>query len=247
MRVAWCTPIDAGSAVSAASLALAAIAAERWDVDLFVTGAADPRPTGLPVRDLAEAPPRFDGYRHCVYHYAARADLHGPIHVAACTRPGIVVLHERELHALFAAIWAAPDPLRYVERMDAWYGFAGAAAAEAALAGERPPVADTPADRARFPLWEETLTVAEALVVYPAGLSGEVRRRWRGPLLDLSAAPAHPGDALAECLDAAERERPWLALADRAGAELGGLGITQRFDVIDRVGAEIVHFRDGAA
>jgi hypothetical protein len=177
-----------------------------------------------------------------VYVYGAGAEA--ATHPLALEHPGLVVLARRSLHAAFARMWRLGPlgPDRYVERMEAFYGSAAALLADRANArgGQL-------AHLHRYPLWEEALGGADAVLVYDDELAEEVRGHWPGPLQ--VAAPAD-AEAFATAVDTllaeAEAWRPFLALADRAADELAALGVTWAFPVTARVARDVALFRGSA-
>lgn len=148
-------------------------------------------------------------------------------HAAALAAPGLVVLRRRDQQPLFQALWH-DDPQRYAERMTAWYGEPGGWVAHNGL--EPGP---------EFPLWEEALAGAEALVLLDGARDLDVGEHWSGPLVRGADA-----QALVAALRAGARERPFNALAHRVAGELAELGIDPRFPVVDRVGDDIGRYLD---
>ena len=248
MKVAWCTPLEIDDPASVASLLGATALAESCEVRVFSTSRGTQLATELPTATM-QAAERFNGFDHVVFNYGNDPDLFGPIHQAALTRPGVIVLRSLMLHRLFAGLWLKADanPDRYVERMAAWYGYPGALAAAEVNLGTRFPVGDDPEASAKFPLWQEALAGAEAVVIHDPSLSAEIREEWDGPLIEIPD-PARIdsrvfADEMLGAFRAARRWRPWLALSNRVGLELAGLGTVQPLPVMARAASEIENMR----
>jgi glycosyltransferase involved in cell wall biosynthesis/ribosomal protein S18 acetylase RimI-like enzyme len=143
-------------------------------------------------------------YDIVVYNLGDHVGFHADIYEISQNWGGIVVLHDRVLHNLFAGHWfGQDDSARYVERMEMFYGSAGRRAAEGAVAGLRPPVWESLDDLVRFPLFEEALVGAEGVVVHSEEHASQVAGRWFGPVRalflpaypsDLARIPSEPGD-----------------------------------------------------
>src|SRR5262245_18105765 len=66
--------------------------------------------------------------------------------------------------------------------MTSFYGHEGLTAARDSLTGRRTPVWESDAEMLRFPLFEEALIGARAVVVHAADHAELVRSRWFGPV-----------------------------------------------------------------
>lgn len=110
--------------------------------------------------------------------------FHGAILQIAQVHPGVVILHDRCLQDLCFAVPSdhgqGGNPYRAA--MVRWYGRAGAAAADAALSG-----AVTPAELGTdFPLFEEAVAGALAVVTHNPAVADEIAERFPGlPVLAL--------------------------------------------------------------
>jgi glycosyltransferase involved in cell wall biosynthesis len=198
MKIGWFTPFSRASAIAELSEHLVAELARHCDVELWITGAHDPRPMTVTMFNLEDAPPtdeQLASYDACVYHYGDHAQYHGPIHDAAIRRPGIVVLHDRVFQNLFAGMWMGRDhdPARYVERMGAWYGEDGLRVASDAVTGRRSQSWAKVEEVLRFPLFEEALIGATGVVTHSASHAAEISAAWGGQVVELFL-PTYPTD-----------------------------------------------------
>ena len=119
-----------------------------------------------------------------VYNMGDHLPFHGEIHAVSQRHPGIVILHDRVLHHLFAGLWLnGPKSARhiYIDRMETFYGARGAEVAKASLADERLPIWESDEDVLDYPLYEEALKYAIGTVTHSEGQARDVRDRWLGP------------------------------------------------------------------
>lgn len=114
--------------------------AERAEVDAYAPGPAEPlegQPAAVrPIARFAQHRHDYDAY---LYHMGNHPAYHQEIYEALCRYPGVVVLHDANLHAFFAN---HPARWRYVQAMGYEYGLEGVREARQVLAGRSPaPVA----------------------------------------------------------------------------------------------------------
>jgi glycosyltransferase involved in cell wall biosynthesis/ribosomal protein S18 acetylase RimI-like enzyme len=204
VKIAWFTPLSTRSAIGEYSVHVTAALAERCEVDLWVGDDDIHRTTGLRTFEFYRDPSllhRLGQYDLAVYNIGNNDAFHGAIYEASKERPGIVVLHDRSCHHLFAEHWlGAGDRERYLERMETLYGREGLERAEQAFRGERPPIWESDEEALRFPLVEEALVGAIGVAVHSADHAADVGRRWLGPIGELflpayrhdRAAPVEP-------------------------------------------------------
>jgi glycosyltransferase involved in cell wall biosynthesis len=188
VKIAWFTPLSRRSAIGEFSVHVTAELARLADVELW---AADEPPfleTQLPVVTYSQESHELDrlGERDAiVYNLGDYLTFHRDIFAVSRNRPGVVILHDRVLHHLFAGMWltgADPKLQLYVERMRAYYGEPGAEVARATLEGERQPVWESDEEVLRYPLYEEGILTAHGVVTHSEGQAGDIRARWRGPV-----------------------------------------------------------------
>ncbi len=118
MKVAWFTPLSTHSAVAEYSTHVALALAEHCQLDLWV-GDDDSAPLDARyARSSFTTSPallhRLAQYDLAVYNIGNYDAFHGAIYEASKWRPGIVILHDRSCHHLFAAHWLGagePAPL----------------------------------------------------------------------------------------------------------------------------------------
>lgn len=73
------------------------------DVTLFTENLAEPEdPAGLPMYALEELPRRAGDFDVTLYHVGNNTDFHRSIYKLACRRPGVVVLHDYNIHGFLA-------------------------------------------------------------------------------------------------------------------------------------------------
>ena len=191
MRIAWFTPFSTRSAIGDFSQHITAALAAHAEVDIWTADEGE-RPeaempliriggTGAPEAALA-------GYDALVYNMGNYHPFHREIHEISMRHPGIVILHDRVLHHFFAAHWESAgggSSARYVARMAANHGEAGAQAARACVAGRRGPLLESDEEVARFPLDTEALRRALGAVTHSHEHARDLRSRWLGPVLAL--------------------------------------------------------------
>ena len=207
MKVAWFTPLSTHSAVAEYSTHVALALAEHCQIDLWVGDDDRHRSTPLRTFEFHDEPAllhRLAQYDLAVYNIGNYDAFHGAIYEASKWRPGIVILHDRSCHHLFAAHWlGAGEARRYLDRMEALYGHAGRERARAAVEDRQPPIWESDEEALRYPLVEEALVGALGAAVHSGDHAGDLRDRWFGPVGELFLpsyrtaphnAPARGGD-----------------------------------------------------
>ena len=207
MKIAWFTPLSTRSAIGEYSVHVTAALAERCEVDLWVGDDDIHRTTGLRTFEFHSDPSllhRLGQYDLVVYNIGNNDAFHGAIYEASKQRPGVVILHDRSCHHLFAEHWlGAGDRHRYLERMETLYGREGLERAEQAFRGERPPIWESDEEALRFPLVEEALVGALGVAVHSGDHAADLGRWWLGPVGSLflpayrhdRAVPAEAADS----------------------------------------------------
>jgi glycosyltransferase involved in cell wall biosynthesis len=192
MKIAWFTPLSTRSAIGEFSCHVTRALAELADVELWTADEPPYCRSDLPIvrywRTAGELEP-LSGCDALVYNMGDYLPFHGPIHAVAKHRPGVVILHDRVLHHLFAGMWlqgAEPSPQTYVARMGAYYGEAGAEVARESLEGKRKPVWESDEEVLRYPLYEEAIVNAHGVVTHSHRQAEDVRATWAGPVRALN-------------------------------------------------------------
>jgi glycosyltransferase involved in cell wall biosynthesis len=188
VRIAWFTPLSSRSAIGEFSCHVTAALSAFAEIEIWTSDQPPYHPTALPVigyshesDDLKLLPSRDA----IVYNMGDYLPFHANMHVVAQRNPGVVILHDRVLHHLYAGMWlqaAEPERELYVERMRAYYGEDGAEAARSSLEGERRPVWESDAETLRYPLFEEGIRGAIGVVTHSESQAADVRARWLGPV-----------------------------------------------------------------
>ncbi len=175
MRIAFFTPLNPiQSGISDYSEELLPVLARGAMVDIYIDKY---RPTNaaitgqFAVRPAAEFPAaqRAAPYDSIVYQMG-NSPAHAYIYEMLARYPGVVVLHEFVLHHL--RMWMALNAGRggaYLAAMGQAYGEAGRALARRVLVGQHP------AAMFDYPLVEEALNRATAVIVHSAYMAGRVR------------------------------------------------------------------------
>lgn len=191
MRIAWFTPLSTRSAIGEFSCHVTRVLSTSAEVEIWTSDEPPHHPTELPVitysrdSDDLKLLPMRDAI---VYNMGDYLPFHGHMHAVAQRDPGVVILHDRVLHHLYAGLWLhEPEPARetYVERMRAYYGEDGAEVARASLEGERRPVWESDEEVLRYPLYEEGIRKAHGVVTHSESQARDVRARWLGPVRSL--------------------------------------------------------------
>jgi glycosyltransferase involved in cell wall biosynthesis len=166
--------------------------AKLADVEIWTSDDAPLFSTDLPLVGYSRGSKDLDALRYrdvVVYNMGNYLGYHGDIHAVSKEYPGVVILHDRALHHLFADMWLMgedPDPVHYIQRMGAHYGAAGIDVASESLRGNRKPVWESDEDLLRFPLYEESIINALGVVTHSKGQADDVATRWLGPVASLN-------------------------------------------------------------
>jgi glycosyltransferase involved in cell wall biosynthesis len=191
MRIAWFTPLSTRSAIGEFSVHVTAELAKHADVEIWTSDEPPYHTTDLPVVGYSGDSEDLDVLAHrevIVYNMGDYLPFHGHMHSVARRYPGIVILHDRVLHHLYAGMWlteAKQFPEIYAERMRVYYGPSGEKAARESLEGERPPVWENDEEVLRYPLYEEAIVNALGVVTHSERQAAEIRHGWWGPVLSL--------------------------------------------------------------
>lgn len=191
LRIAWFTPLSTRSAIGEFSCHVTRALSEFADVTIWTADDPPHHATDCAVVFYANDPAalgRLDDNDVVIYNMGDYLPFHGSIYAVANDHPGVVILHDRVLHHLFAGMWLnEPANSReiYVERMGAYYGSAGAEVARASLAGERAPVWESDAETLKYPLYEEGIRGAHGVVTHSETQARDIRQRWLGPVRSL--------------------------------------------------------------
>ena len=137
---------------------------EYADVDVYTTAvnetAVSPSlPPPQPIIDFVQALPaiRYQ-YDICLYHMGNHPDYHEEIYTTMMRCPGIVVLHEVNLHAFYLqrkALRAA-----YMREMGYAHGTSGINAAQEHLSGQQP------LDINEYPLFQRIVHSSQGIIVH---------------------------------------------------------------------------------
>jgi glycosyltransferase involved in cell wall biosynthesis len=188
MTIAWFTPLSRRSAIGEFSVHVTTELARLADVELWTADEPPFLETQLPVVTYSQESHELDrlGERDAiVYNLGDYLPFHRDIFAVSRRHPGVVILHDRVLHHLFAGMWLTgtdPKLQLYVERMRAYYGESGAEVARATLEGERQPVWESDEEVLRYPLYEEGILTARGVVTHSEGQARDIRTRWLGPV-----------------------------------------------------------------
>jgi glycosyltransferase involved in cell wall biosynthesis len=191
MRIAWFTPFSTRSAIGEFSRHITDVLSGHAEVEIWTPDVEPLHPTDLRVigfspgsLDLA----LLDQRDVIVYNMGDHLPFHVHIHAVSQRYPGIVILHDRVLHHLFAGLWLTgpePTPQKYVERMETLYGDLGGDVAKASLLGERRPVWESDEEVLEYPLYEEALLHAIGTITHSEHQADDVQKRWLGPVRSL--------------------------------------------------------------
>jgi glycosyltransferase involved in cell wall biosynthesis len=188
VRIAWFTPLSTRSAIGEFSIHVAAALAELAEVEIWTADEPPHHATHLRVISFSRASEHLDLLPQrdaVVYNMGDYLPFHREIHKVAQRYPGVVILHDRVMHHLYAGMWlmdADPSRETYVERMGSYYGEAGREAARGSLEGSRRPVWESDDEVLRFPLYEEAILNAHGVATHSQGQAEDIRRHWPGPV-----------------------------------------------------------------
>jgi len=191
MRIAWVTPFHERSAIAEFSQRVTNELAKLAEVEIWTADDAPLLASELEMVGYRRGSKDLDALRHhdaVVYNMGNYLGYHGAIHGVSKKYPGVVILHDRALHHMFADMWLTgdtADPVHYIERMGFHYGAAGVQAASEYLRGVREPVWESDEDLLRFPLYEESIMNALGVVTHSQGQARQVAAGWCGPVTSL--------------------------------------------------------------
>lgn len=163
MRIAFFSPLNpAPSGISDYSEELLPLLAPYANIELIVDGFTPANPTlaAFPLRTVSEFYARASEYDVVVYQMG-NSPAHAAMYEAMQRVPGVVVMHDIVLHHLRA--WLTLERGKrgeYVEAMKRAYGEAGEQAANTEIQKS------TITDRFEFPLNEEVVRGARALIIH---------------------------------------------------------------------------------
>jgi glycosyltransferase involved in cell wall biosynthesis len=190
MRIAWFTPFSTRSAIGEFSRHITDTLSEHAEVEIWTQDTPPLHPTDLRVIGFSSESPDLELLLQrdmIVYNMGDHLPFHRHIHAVSQRYPGIVILHDRVLHHLFAGLWLmlSERAQTYVDRMETFYGRRGGEIARASLLGERRPVWESDEEVLEYPLYEEALLHAIGTVTHSEDQARDVRRRWLGPVRSL--------------------------------------------------------------
>lgn len=177
---------------------------------------------GLDLQSIADLTPRMlNASALCIYNLADDPGSCGQILEVALRHPGLVVLHDRSLHALCQRMGEnGPDEngqeasAFYLSALARWYGRAGQDAGQAVLAGDMPAAELAQA----MPLFEIALEGALGAVTHDVPLAEAIRARFPGLPVAVFALPEEGGGDMAGA-DYAQALRQWLVQEHQAMVE----------------------------
>ena len=174
MRLAFFSPLNpAPSGISDYSEELLPYLAQYAEMDLIVDSSygelTNPALKKFPQRSLNEFQARASQYDAILYHMG-NSPAHAAIYETLLKFPGVVVMHDVVLHHLRA--WLTLERGKRAEYLDAMksaYGDAGERAALGEIHGR------ALADRFEFPLNENVVRAARALIVHSAYAAKQIQ------------------------------------------------------------------------
>jgi glycosyltransferase involved in cell wall biosynthesis len=190
-RIAWFTPLSVQSAIGEFSVHVTAELAKLADVEIWTSDEPPYHTTDVPVIGYSRDSKDLDVLAHrelIVYNMGDYLPFHGQMHAVAQRHPGIVILHDRVMHHLYAGMWlteAERFPEVYVERMGIYYGASGEEVAQESLEGTRLPIWESDEEVLRYPLYEEAISNALGVVTHSERQAADIRQKWWGPVHSL--------------------------------------------------------------
>ena len=240
MRLAWLTPMSAGSGVSRFSVSVVRALSELRDVEVEVwhPGAdAEMACPWAPVRPLADAGATgLDGYDAVIYNLGNHPGSHAEIYEQYLRRRGVVILHDKVMQDFFFSylVDGLQSPERYVHLMRYVYGDeAERLALDILTRGQADPVWLEAS--ARYPLFEPCLFNATGVVTHSREAHALVGTRYPGllPTIELELPYF--------CYDFTHTDPPPLSRADLSIPEdrvllvaVGRFGPQKRLDAVMR-------------
>jgi len=151
-KVAWVSPwLPDRSGVAAYSREVVAHLVEHVDLEIFVERPRQAEPiSDIPIQSLALLDDRRSEFDEVAYHLGNNARFHDAIYREAWRNPGVVVLHDFNLHSfLETAYLGSPDEELYRLALEESHGEAGSREFARVASDKREPrIFDFPASRA---------------------------------------------------------------------------------------------------
>lgn len=151
-RVAWASPwVPTRSGIADHSFELVRLLRERADVEIFTQSIEDSADTlGLPIHRIEKLSKIRDRFDTAIYHLGNNSNYHQKLYKAAWNHPGIVVLHDYNIHPfLHSAYFGTRDENLYRSALVESHGPDGLHHFEQVKAGEiQPGIWDYPVSSA---------------------------------------------------------------------------------------------------
>jgi glycosyltransferase involved in cell wall biosynthesis len=195
VRAAWLSPTAGNSGIVEYSRQVVPALASHLEIDVWTHGAPDLPPEGVTVVDYQRSPQRLNelqSYDVVIFNIGNHLGFHRRELELSRQFPGVVILHDRTLHHLWAGFYITHcgRPDLYAERMTALYGARGSEVAAAVIAQLGAAAWSDPEEVLQHNFIPDTLAGALGAVVHSHGHAADVRRIWTGPVCDL-AFPAY--------------------------------------------------------
>jgi len=201
VRIGWFTPLSPRSAIGEFSRHVTAALARHAEVELYTADRPPWQPTALPVHAFegTDALAELASLDAVLYNVGNHAPFHRAIHEVSLRRPGVVIVHDRVLHHLFAELWRDADGAlapAYVTRMRAYHGEGAALLAREVRAGRAEPPWQRDGAVTRHPLERAALRGALGAVTHSVEHARQLRAGWLGPVAAI-AQPTYAPDRAA--------------------------------------------------
>ncbi len=209
MRIAWFTPYSPESAIGHCSQEITRALSQYASVDLWHPEAEEERTAEVPRIRFKHAEDVdlsiLAQYDLIVYNMGNHLAFHGEIRKLAVRAPGVVILHDFVMHHFAAAYYLQhlKRPDQYIGAMKTFYGEPGAAVAQRAVSGAKPPVWETN-NVLHFPMFEDAIQGAYGVIAHSHFLAEKVKRVFQGPVCKIPLACELPREGFGASREALE-------------------------------------------
>ncbi len=163
---------------------------KHLDIDLFIQRGYEPvnEAVRAEFKIHTYVPETFDpsGYDELLYHMGNNYEAHGYIYKALKEHPGVVVLHDYVLQGFYAERYdATGDFEMYCRLQKKYYGERGESIANNIARPETLPIWESAA-AVNYPLNEEILESAKAIIVHSNFIKEKIQKGFQRPIVKIN-------------------------------------------------------------
>ncbi len=163
---------------------------KHLDIDLFIQRGYEPvnEAVRAEFKIHTYVPETFDpsGYDELLYHMGNNYEAHGYIYKALKEHPGVVVLHDYVLQGFYAERYDATGDFKmYCRLQKKYYGERGESIANNIARPETLPIWES-ATAVNYPLNEEILESAKAVIVHSNFIKEKIQKGFQRPIVKIN-------------------------------------------------------------